>query len=441
LIDNASAIHPLTVIFVAVLLLTVVLRFWLASRQIRHVWQHRNTVPARFADRIGLAAHQRAADYTIARMRLSIVDTAVSAAVLLGFTLLGGLQLLMTTSVWIAPDSPMVAQILFIAGAVLLGSLAELPIEAWRKFRLEQRFGFNRMSAGLFIADTIKGLMVGAALGLPLLALVLWLMQASEGGWWIWTWFAWIVFNLAVMLLFPTVIAPLFNRFEPLPEGEVRQRVQSLLQRCGFRSRGLFVMDGSRRSAHGNAYFTGLGRSRRIVFFDTLIDRLDVDEIEAVLAHELGHFRLRHIPKRLTAVFLTSLAGLALLGWLASQPWFYQALGLLPAPGMFDASALALFFLVLPVFGFPLQPLFLRASRAHEFEADAFAARQTDPDHLANALVKLYQDNAATLTPDPVYSSFHDSHPDASQRIGRLARLARERIDARDAGASLSPAS
>ena len=417
---ESPSLHPFTLLFVAALLLSVALRFWLATRQVRHVARHRGAVPEGFADRIGLAAHQRAADYTIARVRLGIVETVVSAVLLIGFTMLGGLQWLMGAAQAIAPGSPAIAPVIFVALVVVTGAIVDLPIEAWRRFRLEQRFGFNRMTPALFVADTLKGALVGAALGLPLLALVLWLMRASGELWWLWTWIAWMAFNLAVMVLFPTVIAPLFNKFEPLPEGEVRDRVQALLARCGFRARGLFVMDGSRRSAHGNAYFTGLGRARRIVFFDTLLARLDADEIEAVLAHELGHFKLRHIPKRIALTFGISLAGLWLLGWLSRQPWFYQALGLTPEPAMADAAALVLFFLALPVFAFPLQPLFALASRRHEFQADAFAAAQTDPKHLASALVKLYEDNASTLTPDPVHSAFHDSHPPAVQRIGRL---------------------
>jgi len=420
-LTESPSLHPFTLVFVAALLLSVALRFWLASRQVRHVARHRSAVPAGFADRIGLAAHQRAADYTIARVRLGIVETVVSAALLIGFTMLGGLQWLMAAAKAIAPGSPGFAAVIFVALVVVTGAIVDLPIEAWRRFRLEQRFGFNRMTPALFAMDTLKGALVGAALGLPLLALVLWLMRASGELWWLWTWIAWMAFNLAVMVLFPTVIAPLFNKFEPLPEGEVRKRVQALLERCGFRARGLFVMDGSRRSAHGNAYFTGLGRARRIVFFDTLLARLDADEIEAVLAHELGHFKLRHIPKRIALTFALSLAGLWLLGWLSRQPWFYQALGLTPDPAMADAAALVLFVLVLPVFAFPLQPLFALASRRHEFQADAFAAAQTDPKHLASALVKLYEDNASTLTPDPVHSAFHDSHPPAVQRIGRLS--------------------
>jgi STE24 endopeptidase len=402
-------------------LLSVVLRFWLASRQVRHVARHRHAVPEGFSERIGLAAHQRAADYTVARVRLGFIDTATSAALLLAFTLLGGLQWLMSAAHTLLPDSPMLAQIVFVVSVVVIGAVVDLPIELWRRFRLEQRFGFNRMTPRLFAADMVRSITVGAVLGLPLLALVLWLMRATGEHWWLWTWLAWMGFNLAVMVLFPTVIAPLFNRFEPLPEGELRRRVEALLARCRFRAQGLYVMDGSRRSAHGNAYFTGLGRARRIVFFDTLLQRLDASEIEAVLAHELGHFRLRHIPKRIAGMFAMSLAGLWLLGWLSREPWFYQSLGLTPEPAMLDASALVLFFLVLPVFTFPLQPLFAMASRRHEFQADAFAAQQTDPRHLVSALVKLYQDNASTLTPDPVHSAFHDSHPPAVQRIGRLS--------------------
>ncbi len=432
--DTFQSLHPFALLFVAALLLSVALHFWLATRQIRHVARHRNAVPEGFSDRVGLAAHQRAADYTIARVRLGILETAISAVLLLGFTLLGGLQALMEAVLAVLPATPqngasatgstLLPQILFIVVVIVIGALVDLPIEIWRKFRLEQRFGFNRTTPALFIADGLKTILVSAVLGVPLLALVLWLMRAAGPYWWLWTWFAWMAFNLAIMVLFPTVIAPLFNRFEPLPAGDVRQRVEALLDRCRFRAKGLFVMDGSRRSAHGNAYFTGLGRARRIVFFDTLLARLDADEVEAVLAHELGHFRLHHIRKRIALMFVVSLAGLWLLGWLSREPWFYQALGLTPEPGMMNACALVLFFLVLPVFTFPLQPLIALTSRRHEFEADAFAAAQTDPRHLISALIKLYEDNASTLTPDPVHSAFYDSHPPAVQRIGRLSTLA-----------------
>lgn len=414
-----------TVIFAIALLASVALRLWLATRQIHHVARHRDAVPAEFATRIGLTAHQRAADYTVARTRLGMIDTLISAVLLLAFTLFGGLQLIQDTLASWLPDMPFARQLLLVAAVMLIGALVEVPLDWYRQFRLEQRFGFNRMTLPLFLADLAKGLLLTAVLGLPLLALVLWLMQSAGAWWWLWTWAAWVAFNLTVLVLYPTVIAPLFNRFEPLADTAVRERVEALLARCGFTARGLYVMDGSKRSAHGNAYFTGLGRAKRIVFFDTLLSRLNVDEIEAVLAHELGHFRRRHVPKRIALMFVLSLAGLALLGWLSQQPWFYQGLGLTPDPQGQGAAALVLFFLVLPSFTLLLQPLGSLLSRRHEFEADAFAADQTRAQHLIDALVKLYEDNASTLTPDPVHSAFYDSHPPAAQRIGRLAAAAR----------------
>lgn len=414
-----------SVLFAVALIASVLTRLWLASRQMRHVAQHRATVPAQFAQRISLSAHQRAADYTLARVRLGIVDALIGAAVLLGFTLLGGIEWL--SDVWRdwLPDAPFWRQVLLVASVALLASLIEVPMSWYRQFVLEKRFGFSRMTQGLFAADLLRGLAVSVALGAPLLIAVLWLMQRAGEHWWLWTWAVWVVFNLAVLVLYPTVIAPLFNRFVPMDPGPMRDRVEALLSRCGFRSRGLFVMDGSRRSAHGNAYFTGLGRSKRIVFFDTLLSRLSVDEVEAVLAHELGHFAHRHILKRIVASFGISLAGLWLLGWLSRQPWFYQGLGATPGPGdIAGGHALLLFFLALPVFTFLLGPLGSWLSRRHEFEADAFAARQSSAEHLSQALVKLYQDNASTLTPDPLHSAFYDSHPPASIRLERLARLA-----------------
>ncbi|MCL4182854.1 MAG: M48 family metallopeptidase [Burkholderiaceae bacterium] len=407
-------------VFACALLVSIAVRLWLATRQIRHVARHRDAVPEAFADRITLSAHRRAADYTVARVRLGIVDALVGALLLLGFTLFGGLQwLLQTLAPWL-PDAPFARQMLFVAAVATIGALVDLPIAWYRHFRLEQRFGFNRMTPRLFVTDALKGAALAAVLGLPLLALVLWLMRSAGALWWLWAWLAWVVFNLAVLVLYPTVIAPMFNRFEPLPDGAVRERVEALLARCGFASKGLFVMDGSRRSAHGNAYFTGLGRAKRIVFFDTLLSRLDPDEIEAVLAHELGHFRHRHITKRIALAFVASLAGLWLLGWLSRQGWFYQGLGVTPGAGEFDAAALVLFFLVLPVFTFLLQPLSSWASRRHEYQADAFAAAHARARDLVSALVKLYEDNASTLTPDPLHSAFYDSHPPASLRIGRL---------------------
>ena len=409
-----------SVLFAAALTLSIAVRFWLATRQVRHVSRHRDAVPADFAGRITLEAHRRAADYTVARVRLGMVETVIGAMLLLGFTLFGGLQWLLDVLAQWLPQRPFARQIAFVAAVALIGALVDLPVAWYRQFRLEQRFGFNRMTPPLFISDAFKGAAVASALGLPLLALVLWLMRSAGGLWWLWAWGAWVAFNLAILVLYPTVIAPMFNRFEPLADGAVRQRVEALLARCGFASRGLFVMDGSRRSAHGNAYFTGLGRSKRIVFFDTLLARLEPDEVEAVLAHELGHFSRRHVLKRIALMFAASLAGLWLLGWLSRQAWFYQGLGVTPGAGEFDAVALVLFVLALPVFTFVLQPLASWASRRHEFEADAFAAAHARAQDLVSALVKLYGDNASTLTPDPVHSAFYDSHPPASLRIGRL---------------------
>jgi len=413
-----------TLLFAFALLASVATKLWLATRQIRYVAGHRDAVPASFASRIDLAAHRRAADYTVARTRLSIVDTAFGALVLLGFTLFGGLQALLDALQALLPASGFVRSLAFVAAVFAISALLELPFAWVRRFRVEERFGFNRMTPRLFLVDTLKAAAVAVALGLPLLALVLWLMRASGTLWWLWVWIAWAVFNVAVLVLYPTVIAPLFNRFEPLPAGELRSRVEALLARCGFASKGLFVMDGSRRSAHGNAYFTGLGRAKRIVFFDTLISRLDAPEIEAVLAHELGHYERRHVQKRIVLSFAASLVGLWLLGWLSRQAWFYEGLGVSPGIGELDAVALVLFLLAMPVFTFLLQPLFAAVSRRHEFEADAFAARHAHAQDLAAALVKLYKDNASTLTPDPVHSAFYDSHPPASQRIGRLGELA-----------------
>ncbi|MFO1196483.1 MAG: M48 family metallopeptidase [Burkholderiaceae bacterium] len=412
-----------SIVFVAALALSIVIRFWLASRQVRHVAAHRAAVPGPFAQRIALSAHQRAADYTIARTGLALVEIALGAVVLVGFTLLGGLRELHALVAQWMPGSPFLRQVALVALVAAIGGVLDLPLGWYRQFRLEQRFGFNRMTLRLWVADLAKGTLLGAALGLPLVAAVIWLMQRAGDAWWFWAWLVWMGFNVTILVLYPTVIAPLFNKFEPMSEGPVRARVEALLARCGFASKGLFVMDGSRRSAHGNAYFTGMGRAKRIVFFDTLLSRLSGEEVEAVLAHELGHFKHRHITQRIVVSFALSLAGLWLLGWLARQSWFYQGLGV-PVVADVEAVALLLFFLVLPTFTFLLQPIASLASRRHEFQADAFAARQSSAQDLASALVKLYEDNAATLTPDPIHSAFYDSHPPAAQRIGRLNALA-----------------
>jgi STE24 endopeptidase len=407
-------------LFVAFLLLMVGLKYWLSWRHVRHVGRHADAVPPQFADRVSLEAHRKAAAYTIAKTRLGVVDTAVGAAVLIGLTLLGGLQWIADqTSDWFGQG--FVFQLAVVAAVVLLLAVVDLPFSWFRQFRIEQRYGFNRMTLKLWVTDLAKSLVLASVLGLPLLAAVIGLMREAGPYWWLYAWLLWIGFNALVLVIYPTVIAPLFNKFEPLKDSALAQRITELLARTGFSSKGVFVMDGSRRSAHGNAYFTGLGRAKRIVFFDTLVERLQPAEIEAVLAHELGHFKLKHIAKRLVLSFLASLAFLALLGWLAGQPWFYTGLGVTPAlDGGNQGVALVLFMLVLPVFTFVFAPLASYLSRRHEFEADAYAARHAKAKDLVNALVKLYEDNASTLTPDPIHSAFYDSHPPASLRVERL---------------------
>lgn len=413
----------ISLLFAAALLASLVVKFWLATRQMRHVAAHRERVPPAFAATVSAEAHRKAADYTLAKGRLGLFSTAFAAALLLGWTLLGGLDALnVVVRDLVQPRwGDMGYQLALLAAFAVIGALLDLPFEWISTFRIEQRFGFNRMTPGLFIADLLKGAAVSALIGLPIAATVLWLMGASGGLWWLWAWVAWVGFNLVLLVLYPTVIAPLFNKFEPLQDEGLKARVQALMQRCGFAARGLFVMDGSRRSAHGNAYFTGLGAAKRVVFFDTLLQRLTPGEVEAVLAHELGHFTRRHVHKRMAIIFALSLGALALLGWLAGQPAFYVGLGVSPnltVPN--DALALLLFMLALPPFGFFAAPLMAQLSRRHEFEADAYACAQADGRDLASALIKLHEDNAATLTPDPVYVRFYYSHPPASERLAAL---------------------
>ncbi|SDC88289.1 STE24 endopeptidase [Massilia sp. PDC64] len=412
-----------SVLFVVFLLLTLGLRYWLARRHIRHVLRHRDQVPAEFAAKIPLSAHQKAADYTVAKTRFGLWAALWNTLVLTGFTLLGGLQAL-STALLHATGPGMVHQILLIVAFAIVSGALDLPFSYYRQFVLEERFGFNKMTVGLWIMDAVKGGLVGAVIGLPLLWVVLTLMDKTGALWWLYAWFVWSGFQLLMMVLYPTVIAPLFNKFTPLTDDKLKDRIEGLMTRVGFAAKGLFVMDGSKRSAHGNAYFSGFGANKRIVFFDTLLSRLAPEEIEAVLAHELGHFKLKHIIKRITVLFALSLAFLALLGWLKTQVWFYTGLGVLPLLGQSnDAMALLLFSLVLPVFTFPFSPLTSITSRKHEFEADAFAASHSDARDLVSALVKMYEDNASTLTPDPIHSAFYDSHPPASVRIRHL-RLA-----------------
>ena len=411
--------YAFSILFLGFLTLTLSLRFWLAARQLRHVRANRAAVPPEFAATISLASHQKAADYTTAKTSFALFELVFSFAVLIGFTLLGGLQSI--SMALLAVTGPgMAHQLALLAAFAVISGLLDLPLSYYRQFVLEQRFGFNKMTLGLWLADMVKGLALGAAIGVPLVWVVLTLMDKSGALWWLYAWLVWSGFQLLMMVLYPSVIAPLFNKFTPLADDSLKARIEGLMHRVGFASKGLFVMDGSKRSAHGNAYFSGFGANKRIVFFDTLLARLAPGEIEAVLAHELGHFKLRHIIKRIGVIFAVSLGFLALLGYLKEQVWFYEGLGVEPLLGGTDAMALILFMIALPVFTFVLSPLSSISSRRHEFEADAFAATHTDARDLVSALVKMYDDNASTLTPDPLHSAFYDSHPPASVRIKQL---------------------
>jgi STE24 endopeptidase len=412
--------YSFSLLFAAFLIATLGTKLWLASRHIQHIQRHRDAVPEQFAAKIPLAAHQKAADYTIAKTKLKITLLVVNAVVLIGFTLLGGLQWL---SELLTPafGVGIAYQLALIAAVSIISSLIDLPIDYYKQFTLEERFGFNKMTPGLFFSDLIKHSVVGAAIGLPLLWVTLTLMEKSGDLWWLYAWLLWCGFQLFMIAFYQSLIAPLFNKFTPLEDESLRTRIEGLMQRVGFASKGLFVMDGSRRSAHGNAYFSGFGAAKRIVFFDTLLSRLAPNEIEAVLAHELGHFKLNHVVQRLLMMFALSLGFLALLGWLKGQVWFYTGLGVTPLMnGSNDAMALMLFMLALPSFTFLFSPLMSITSRKNEFEADAFAAKHSNSSDLISALVKLYEDNASTLTPDPLHSAFYDSHPPASVRVQRL---------------------
>ena len=406
-------------IFVSLLLTNLVVKAWLAWRQLDHVAAHRAEVPPAFRERIGIAAHHKAADYTAAQVRFGLLGALFDAALLLAFTVGGGIQTMYDLLSPLAVAS-LLQGALLIAAVLLLQSLLEMPFDLYRTFRLESRFGFNKTTPRLYFTDTMKNLLLGAVLGLPLLFAVLWLMQGMGEGWWLYVWLLWVMFNLFLLFIYPSYIAPLFNKFEPLQDETTRTRIEALLKRCGFAASGLFVMDGSKRSTHGNAYFTGFGKTKRIVFFDTLLQRLTPSEMDAVLAHELGHFKRRHVLQRIAVIFAVSLGFLWLLAQLMQAGWFYQGLGV---EAQTTATALLLFIMALPVFTFALHPLASFWSRRHEFEADAYAAAQTDASALVSALVKLYQDNAKTLTPDPVYAAFYESHPPAPIRIAHLQRL------------------
>ncbi len=415
--------HWFTLLFVLLLMLSTLLRSWLNQRQIAAVMRHRDEVPAAFAGQVDGDSHRKAADYTAALAGLNRWDILLDALVALAFTLGGGIQAI--DRAWQAASlAPVWHGTAVVLSTLLAMSAVGLPLSIYRTFVIEARFGFNRMTAGLFVADLLKGLLLTLLLGGPLVCVILYLMQRAGSLWWLYAWGVWMAFTLFITWAWPRFIAPIFNKFTPLADEALKQRTESLLQRCGFSSRGVFVMDGSRRSVHGNAYFTGVGRNKRIVFFDTLVERLQATEIEAVLAHELGHFRLHHVRSRLILSLLFGLGGLALLGVLAAWPQFYVALGVSQPSAH---AAILLFMLVLPTFTFFLTPIGAWWSRKHEFEADEFAAQFSDARQLAEALVKLYRDNATTLTPDKLHSTFYDSHPPALIRIARLHQLAAQR--------------
>ena len=410
----------MTIAFAIALVAGLLLKFWLATRQIRHVARNRATVPPLFADRITLESHQKAADYTVAQTRFGLLELAWGGALTLFWTLLGGLSML---NQWLLNWMPhgLTQQVALIVAFTVVGSVVDLPFSIYKTFVIEQRFGFNKVTPVLWLQDMVKSLALGALIGIPLITLIVWMMGATGRYWWLWTWSVWMGFNLLMLVLYPTVIAPWFNKFQPLENAELKDRVSALMARCGFQSKGFYVMDGSKRSAHANAYFTGFGAAKRVVFYDTLLAQLTAGEVDAVLAHELGHFKHRHIVKRIVSMFALSLVGFALLGFISGQAWFYTGLGVVPnLQGANDALALILFMMVLPLFTTFIAPAFAQLSRTHEFEADAYAVAQTSGADLSSALLKLYKDNASTLTPDPVYVKFYYSHPPATERLGRM---------------------
>lgn len=407
-------------LFIFFLILMICIKSWLASRQIQYVLVNKDQVPAEFAEKISLAAHQKAAHYTIVKTKFDMVTFYVNIIVLLGFTLLGGLQHLVSLLSDFFNKDTILYQLSIIVSFMLISGIINIPFSYYKQFVIEEKFGFNKMTLGLFISDLIKNTIVGMLIGLPLIWVILIVMEFTGTLWWFYAWAIWSAFQLLMMVLYPTVIAPLFNKFTPLQDEELKAHIENLMHRTGFMSKGLFVMDGSKRSAHGNAYFSGFGANKRIVFFDTLLSRLTPNEVEAVLAHELGHFKLKHIIKRIVSIFVLSFVFLGLLGYLKQQVWFYTGLGMAPLENSNDAVALILFMLTLPIFTFIFSPLSALISRKHEFEADAFAVKHTNAHDLTSALVKLYEDNASTLTPDPIHSAFYDSHPPATIRIQHL---------------------
>lgn len=410
--------HSFAVLFLAFFVISIVVKLWLAQRHLSHIQNHRAQVPDAFAEKISLEDHQKAADYTSTKVKFGRWPLLYDAAILMVWVFGGGLELLDQTTRTYGLD-PIYTGILVIFSLMIISSLLDLPFSIYSTFVIEERFGFNRTTVKTFITDMFKGALLGVMLGLPLIWVVLWLMEQAGELWWIYTWVVWTGFSLFIAWAYPTWIAPIFNKFSPLEEGDTLNRIKSLLSRCGFNSDGIFVIDGSKRSSHGNAYFSGFGKNKRIVFYDTLLETLSDDELEAVLAHELGHFKRKHIVKGMGISIITTLIALAVLAWLMKAEWFYTALGV-STPSTY--MALLLFTIVMPVFTFLLSPLMSMFSRKNEFEADEYAAQQSDAQHLIQALVNMYKENASTLTPDPLYSAFYDSHPPAPVRIAHLAK-------------------
>lgn len=422
----AELVIAFRTIFLIVLFAGLAVQLWLAVRQIRHVEAKREAVPGAFRGRIPLEAHEKAADYTVARQRLGIVADLAGVGVLLAWTIAGGLDALVVA--WDGAGMPALATgLLLLLSVIVLDSLPGLLFSIYGSFVIEERFGFNRTTPRTFAADAAKGVVLTLALAAPLAAGALWLIDSGGALWWLWAWIGWTAVSFGLAWAYPVYIAPLFNKFTPLADEELRRDIEALLGRCGFRSSGIFVMDGSRRSTHGNAYFTGFGSAKRIVFFDTLLSGLSTGQILAVLAHELGHFRLRHVLKQMALSSGAALAALALLAWLLGQGWFYRGLGVTHET---DGAALALLLLVGPAFAFFVTPLFAALSRRFEADADGYAAEKADAADLASALVSMYEQNATTLTPDPLHSAFYDSHPAAAVRVAQLERLAAERAKA-----------
>ncbi len=421
LTNSSSWSFPLTLLFGITLLVGLATRFWLASKQIRHVAKHRDEVPTPYKNIIDLNAHQKAANYTISKTNLGMIEIGLGGVILLAWTLLGGLSALNQVLIQSLGDG-FIQQLSLIVSFIIIGGLIDLPMSYYQTFGLENKFGFNNTTVKLWFQDLGKGILIGSLIGLPVAAFVIWMMTSLGTTWWLWTWGFWLGFNLLLLFIYPNFIAPIFNQFKPLDDPTLTERVTGLMQRCGFSAKGFFVMDGSKRSAHANAYFTGFGASKRVVFYDTLLEKLTHEEVEAVLAHELGHFKYKHVQKRLFLMFALSFIGLAFLGWLSQQVWFYTGLGVIPnLQGGNQALALLLFLIATPVFTFFITPFASRSSRNHEFQADAFAVSQSSGGDLCSALLKLYNDNASTLTPDPTYANFYYSHPPATERLERMS--------------------